>query len=315
MRYEKLVGAKHASIANEQRRKKTLDLAVRHENEAMREAVLDYARQPLPIASGSYQTIERIVERFGALTDASNRPTCEMSGYLLGDNNGAHDVYVAKGQRVSPSYVDLDGSGVISSLLDIRRLYQGEHKNITIGWFHSHGDMEPFLSGTDKSSLRRITEDTGPIHDVPWGNDSSLRIAMAYALVVNRAKSTPYVACGVEHPWIKIDDTGAIVAVRQYTMVDDIGFKIIGSKIDETKLKPTAIIDRELKDRIAFMDERPTQSSTDAVPNDITTMYEHRIVSLEHEVERLRRRLSYFSSSVFGKHQNRRRKKRLRKRN
>jgi len=83
----------------------------------------------------------------------------ECLGFLLGDPQSGvvTDVLLAPGQRVSCASVVVDGPAVLAAGREIA----GRGLR-ALGWFHSHGLMEPFHSGTDDANTEELLGQLAP---------------------------------------------------------------------------------------------------------------------------------------------------------
>lgn len=83
----------------------------------------------------------------------------ECLGFLLGDpqSDVVTDVLLAPGQRVSCASVVVDGASVLAAGREIA----GRGLR-ALGWFHSHGLMEPFHSGTDDANTEELLGQLAP---------------------------------------------------------------------------------------------------------------------------------------------------------
>jgi len=83
----------------------------------------------------------------------------ECLGFLLGDPQSdiVIDVLLAPGQRVTCASVVVDGPGVLAAGREI-----ADRGLRALGWFHSHGLMEPFHSGTDDANTEELLGQLAP---------------------------------------------------------------------------------------------------------------------------------------------------------
>src|SRR3989339_1989496 len=128
----------------------------------------------------------------------------ECYGYLLGDEKRkgrfVDDVYFAPEQTNSYAHTEISGETVIKAAKEIKPL--GKR---VLGWWHSHGSLSTFHSGTDDRNLETVLNQVAPNNylvrekqitaklngkevkvQVPY------KIRFAYSLVVNASGAKPY---------------------------------------------------------------------------------------------------------------------------
>jgi proteasome lid subunit RPN8/RPN11 len=77
----------------------------------------------------------------------------ECIGFLLGETgcDVVDSVMLAPGQQVTPASVRINGQNVLAAGREIERLGK-----TVIGWWHSHGNLQNFHSGTDDNNTRDV---------------------------------------------------------------------------------------------------------------------------------------------------------------
>ena len=107
----------------------------------------------------------RRVQTFAQLVDEHIGSGYECIGFLLGQagSDVADAVMLAPGQRVTTASVIIDGPSVLAAGREIEGLGQ-----TVIGWWHSHGRLQNFHSGTDDNNTRDV------LHQIACSNHFDL---------------------------------------------------------------------------------------------------------------------------------------------
>ena len=95
----------------------------------------------------------RRVHTVARLVDEHIGSGCECMGFLLGQAGSdiVDTVILAPGQRVTTASVIMDGQSVLAAGREIQALGK-----TVLGWWHSHGGLRNFHSGTDDNNTRDV---------------------------------------------------------------------------------------------------------------------------------------------------------------